>query len=61
MTPSSPVDVLIVENRNVEKENGTMSEMTFTKFFPDDVNEEKTCKEKKRNRINQKISSNYFS
>ena len=35
----SPIDVLIVENRNVEMESGTLSEATFCKFFPDDKNE----------------------
>ena len=37
--PSSTVDVLIVENRNVEMESVSLYGTTFTKSFPDDMNE----------------------
>ena len=37
-SPSSSVDVLIVENRDVEMETGSLSEATFTKSFFDDMN-----------------------
>ena len=36
---SSPIDVLIVENREVEMESGALSETTFTKSFYDDKNQ----------------------
>ena len=36
---NSPIDVLIVENREVEMESGALSETTFTKSFYDDKNQ----------------------
>ena len=35
---SSPIDVLIVETREAEMESGALSETTFNKLFPEDVN-----------------------
>ena len=35
---SSPIDVLIVETREVEIKSSALSETTFTKSFPEDVN-----------------------
>ena len=39
MSPSSPIDVLIMDNRDAEMESGSLSETTFTKSFPDDMDE----------------------
>ena len=40
-SPSSSVDVLIGENRDMEMESGSLSETTFTKSFPDVMNQKK--------------------
>ena len=36
---SSPIDVFIVENKEMEMESGALSETTFTKSFHDDKNQ----------------------
>ena len=45
---SSPIDVLIVENRDVEMERNVLSETTFTKSFPDDLNEKERTAKRRR-------------
>ena len=60
MSPSSPIDVLIMDNRDAEIESGSLSETTLTKSFPNDIMKVKNCKKKKRNIIIQK-KFNYFT
>ena len=54
---STSVDILTIENKEVKIESDAFAVTTFTKsFLVDEVDEKENCKEKRRNRINRKIS-----
>ena len=57
---SSPVDVLIVENREVEMESGALSETTITKSFPDDKNEKEELQRKENGTLSETTSTKSF-
>ena len=57
---SSPVDILIVENREVEMESGTLSETTITKSFPDDKNEKEELQRKEKGTFSETTFTKSF-